>query len=268
MKTLLIVGNKRGYLFLKALVEGNTEVVGVISLRQHTHELERYEGRIKALALKHGIPHFETVWMKDRDYVQLITKDLRPDITFIVGCRILIPREIYEYPRLGTLAIHDSLLPEYRGFAPMNWALLNGEDHVGVTLFYLNEQMDGGDIVAQKRIPIASSESVGEIADKVCEASVCLIVENLSGLERELAPRRKQDYVAGSFACARTPEDGYIDWSCPTQYITNQVRALGNPFPGAFTFYEGSRLILWKATALTNPRRYVGRVPGRVVGMS
>jgi methionyl-tRNA formyltransferase len=268
MRTLFVGGTKRGYLTLRALLDGGAEIVGIISLRQDEHEVERYEGPIKALAEKVNIPHYETKWMKDRDYVELISKELKPEIAFVVGCRILIPREIYQIPPLGTFAVHDSLLPEYRGFAPLNWSILNGEDQTGVTLFYLSELMDGGDIVAQKRVPIGPDDTAPVVYERVCQATVDLVLEAYPLLVQGVAPRIKQDYTTGSFACSRTPVDGMIDWSKPAIAIYNQVRALTYPYPGAFTYYTGRKLIVWGAKRLDNPPRYVGRIPGRVIGIS
>lgn len=268
MRTLFIGGTKRGYLTLRALVDGGADVVGIVSLQQDEHEVERYEEPIRALAEEFDIPHYETKWMKDRDYAELISKEIQPDIAFVVGCRILIPKEIYQIPLLGTLAVHDSLLPEYRGFAPLNWSILNGEDHTGVTLFYLSELMDGGDIVAQKPVPIGPDDTAPVVYERVCQATVDLVLEAYPLLAQGSVPRIKQDYPTGSFTCSRTPADGMIYWSKPTIAIYNRVRALTYPYPGAFTYYEGKKLMVWKAKPLSNPSYYAGRIPGRVISIS
>jgi methionyl-tRNA formyltransferase len=268
MRTLFIGGTKRGYLTLRALVGTEADVVGIISLQQDEHEVERYEEPIGALAEKSNIPHYETKWMKDRDYGELVSKELKPDIAFVVGCRILLPREIYQIPPLGTLAVHDSLLPEYRGFAPLNWSILNGEDHTGVALFYLSDLMDGGDIVTQKRVPIYPDDTAPVVYERVCQATVDLILDAYPLLAQGAAPRIRQDYATGSFTCSRTPADGAIDWSESTIVIYNGIRALTHPYPGAFTYYEGKILMVWKASPLNNPSYYVGRIPGRVIGIS
>src|SRR5688572_9490640 len=117
MRILFIGGTLRGYRTLKALVEGGWNVAGVLSLRQDDHELERYERPIEELARDRGIPHVATKWLKDREYfLSWMRSEVRPDIGMAVGCRVLIPEEIYTLPPMGTLAVHDSLLPEYRGF--------------------------------------------------------------------------------------------------------------------------------------------------------
>jgi methionyl-tRNA formyltransferase len=268
IKVLFIGGTKRGYMTLSALLETGAEVIGIISLRQDEHETERYEEPIQSLAEKFRIPIYETKWMKDRNWAELIAEDLRPDIAFVIGCRILIPREIYRIPPLGMLGVHDSLLPRYRGFAPTNWAILNGENITGVTLFYLSELMDGGDIVSQKQVRIGPDEAAPAVYERVCRATTDLILETYSLLGQGTVPRTKQDYSQGSFTCARIPADGYIEWSQRTVAIYNQVRALTAPYPGAFTYYKNRPLTVWSARPVDNPRDYVGRIPGRVVGIS
>ncbi len=258
----------RGYRSLKALIDAGFEIAGVISLQQDEHEANRYEGPIQQLAAERGIPHHLTKWMKDRDYAQWIRDELRPDIGFIIGCRILIPASIYTIPPMGTLAVHDSFLPEYRGFAPLNWAILNGEDSGGVTLFYLDEKMDGGDIVMQKRVPITPTEDAPAVYEKICDATLDVLLEAAAALTGGTAPRIPQNYSAGSFTCSRTPLDGEIDWSRTTREIYNKVRALAWPYPGAFTFYNNRKLFVWKAVPVTPAPCYAGRIPGRVIGFS
>jgi methionyl-tRNA formyltransferase len=268
VRTLFIGGTRRGYLSLSALLDYGAHVVGIISLEQDQHESDRYEERIRTLAKNRGIPLYQTRWMKDRDYAELISQDIKPDICFVVGCRILIPKCIYELPPLECLGVHDSLLPEYRGFAPSNWSIVNGEDQTGVTLFYLSDLMDGGDIVEQMRIPIGSDDTAPVIYERVCQATVEVLLQVYPLLERGEAPRTKQSNEAGSFTCSRTPADGWIEWNQPTHTINNQIRALTYPYPGAFTVHQGKRLWIWKAEPVQNPPRYVGRIPGRVISVS
>lgn len=268
MRTLFIGGTRRGHMTLQALLEAQAPIVGVISLTQDEHELERYEERIRALVEHHGIPLYQTKWMKDRDYVRLLADDLRPEVALVVGCRILIPPEICTLPPRGTLAVHDSLLPNYRGFAPLNWSIINGENRTGVTLFYLSELMDGGDIVTQKIVCIEPNDTAPMVYERICQATVEVVLEIYPLLVEGKAPRTNQDYTKGSFTCSRVPNDGLIDWSSPSSALHNQVRALTYPYPGAFSYYQGKKLIIWKAHCLDRPPYYVGRIPGRVVGIS
>lgn len=264
MRTLFIGGTKRGYLTLRSLVDGGADIVGVFSMQQDAHEQDRYEQHIRELAEAHQIPLYETKFLKDRDYGS-IAKELRPDVCFVVGCRVRIDKSVYEIPARGCLAVHDSLLPEYRGFAPINWSLINGEDHVGVSLFHLNETVDGGDLVSQERVQVDADDTAAEVYERVCSATIRLIRDAFPKIAAGTAPRTPQNPEAGSFTCARTPDDGLIDWSRPTLEIYNLIRALGRPYPGAFTYLRGRRLTIWGARPVIDGPIYVGRVPGRVV---
>lgn len=268
MRTLFIGSTKRGYQTLASLLGHGAEIVGVISLRQDEHETERYEEPIRRLAGRHDLPLYETRWMKDKPYAEIISREIRPDLIVVVGCRILLPRDVYEIPPRGTVAVHDSLLPEYRGFAPLNWAIINGDDHTGVTLFYLNESMDGGDIVAQARVPIGPGDTAPQVYDRVCQATIDLVIATYPRLADGTAPRRPQFEHEGSIACRRTPDDGLIDWNRPTRDIANLIRGLTSPYPGAFTFYEGRRVTVWQARVVDPAPRYVGRIAGAVAGVS
>lgn len=256
MKTLFIGGTKRGYITLKKLIEEGVNVVGIVSLLQDTHEIERYEKPIKTLAEEYKIPLYETKCIKDKYYEKIIAENIRPDIAFVVGCRVLLPKNIYQIPSVGTFAIHDSFLPNYRSFAPLNWSIINGEDNTGVTLYCLNELMDGGDIVAQKHIHIEFEDTAPLLYEKVCEATVNLILEVYSLLSQGKNSRIPQNYSIGSFTCSRKPSDGVIDWNKPTTDIYNQIRALTYPYPGAFTFLDTKHLFIWKAKPVHNPPTY------------
>ncbi len=267
MKVLFIGSTKRGYLALQTLVEAGAELVGVLSLRQDEHEAERYERPIAELASKLHVPLHETKWLNDRDYADIIRSRWRPDIAFVVGCRLRLPREIYTASPAGTLAVHDSCLPEYRGFAPLNWAMLNGADHTGVTLFYLMDQIDAGDIVAQQRVPIGSDDTAAEVYERVCTATSALLREAFPLLATARAPRLPQDEAQATYTCPRIPDDGLIDWGRETYVVYNQVRALTRPYPGAFTYLDMQRLTIWRAAPVRPAAHYAGRIPGRVVAL-
>lgn len=268
MRILFIGGTKRGYLTLKSLLENSFNVVGIISLKQDEHEKERFEKHIQEIAKKFRVPLYETKWLKNQNYAQLIEKEIKPDVALVIGCRILIKKEIYTIPQLGTLAVHDSLLPNYRGFSPLNWAIINGETETGVTLFYLSELMDGGDIFLQKKILIDKDDTAPQVYDKVCQATVDLTLESLNLLKHGNKIRIKQSYEIGSFSCSRNPNDGLIDWNKSTIEIYNLIRALTFPYPGAFTFYELKKITILMAKPIDNPFDCCGRIPGRVINVS
>lgn len=268
MRIVFIGGTKRGYLTLRSLLDSGANVVGIVSLKQDAHETERYEQPIRQLAEGSNLPIFETKLMKDRDYGQLLKGELNADLAIAVGVRVLISEDVYNAPKFGTVAFHDSFLPEYRGFAPLNWSIINGEKTTGVTAFLLNEKMDGGDIVDQVAIEIGEHETGPALYEKVCDATVELVARISRRFESGNFKGTPQNYAQGSFTCSRIPADGLIDWGQSTASIYNLVRALTHPYPGAFTFYKNSRLFVWKAEPLADAPTFAGRIPGRVVGFS
>ena len=268
MRTVFIGGTQRGYLTLKALIGMKADLVGVISMEQDSHETVRFENQIQEAAETNKVPFHQTRHLSDAKWVELLKDKLKPDLGIVVGCRVMIPRDLYEVPPRGTVAVHDSLLPEYRGFAPLTWAIINGQKETGVTLFYLDERMDGGDIVSQKRVPLGPNETGGEIYEKVCQATVDVVCEQYPLLEKGKEERKKQDYSSGSFCCSRTPEDGRIDWATSGEKVYNLIRAITDPYPGAYSYYEGKKLVIWKAKPVEPSPQYAGRIPGKVVRLS
>jgi methionyl-tRNA formyltransferase len=264
MNTLFIGSTKRGFRTLQALLKRKVPVVGVLSLAQDEHELDRYEGPIKDLALAHGIPVRETKFIRDGALSRWATQNLKAETAIGVGVRILLPEEFYTVFPHGCWGVHDSLLPEYRGFAPLNWSIINDEPRTGVSLFRICNRMDGGDILVQQEVPIGPTETAPEVYERVCDATVAVVLEGYRRLAEGRATPAPQDYAAGSFTCARTPVDGQIDWAQPSRRIFNLIRALTFPYPGAYTHYRGRRLYVLGAEEIPQPPRYAGRIPGRV----
>jgi methionyl-tRNA formyltransferase len=153
--------------------------------------------------------------------------------------RRMLKRPLLALPRLGALNMHGSLLPKYRGRAPVNWAILHGETETGATLHYMTEKPDKGDIVAQTRVPILPDDTARDVFDKVTVAAELTLDGVLPDLIRGSAPRRPQNPGEGSYYGGRKPEDGVIDWSRSATEIHNLVRAVAPPYPGARTAVAG-----------------------------
>lgn len=265
MKILFIGGTRRGFLTFQSLVASDAQIVGVLSLAQDAHEQDRFEGPIKDLALAHGIPLRETKFIRSPELMQWATQELDADVAIGVGVRILLPPEFYRAFPLGCWGVHDSLLPDYRGFAPLNWAIINDEPRTGVSLFRISERMDGGEILLQQEVPIGPEETAPDVYVQICQATVDIVLEGARQLAEGTGKPIPQDYREGSFTCARTPSDGEIDWFLPSRRIYNLIRALTFPYPGAYTHYQGQRIFVLAAEQVTSPPRYRGRIPGRVV---
>jgi len=165
-----------------------------------------------------------------------------PDFLFSFYYRAMLSRDILDTPRRGALNLHGSLLPKYRGRAPVNWAILHGESHTGATLHYMTTKADAGDIVAQQAVPILPDDTALDVFRKITVAAEIALDGVLPALIAGTAPRLAQDLTQGSYFGGRKPEDGRIDWSKSAQQIHNLVRAVAPPYPGAFTTVDGMQV--------------------------
>lgn len=191
-------------------------------------------------------------------------KNIKPDLMVVCGWSRLINQEIFSIPVKGTIALHGSLLPINRGFAPMTWPIINGEKETGMTLFYLNSGMDEGDIIGQIKYDIGSEETGQDLYLKAIQAVRKLILKYIPMIKKDTAPQTPQKKSGVSYAFARVPEDGVIDWTDSAKNIHNLVRALTKPFPGAFTYFKNQKLFIWKTHILKNNFKFFGNC-GQVV---
>ncbi|HVU09717.1 MAG TPA: methionyl-tRNA formyltransferase [Phototrophicaceae bacterium] len=263
MRVVLACATRRGYRVLEKLIALMPEAaLTVFSFREEAHE-PPFLDDMRTLAESHGAQFFETRKIGSKHEFWETTA---VDLMLVVSWRYLIPAQVYRQPVRGTFVLHDSPLPRYRGFAPTVWAILNGEDHTGVTLFEIADDMDSGDIVAQQRVPIEPDDTIADVIEQVTQTYLSVIEATLPALLDGTAVRTPQDQSLATFTCKRLPEDNQIDWKLPTQTIYNLIRAVTYPYPGAFTSLGGRKLTIWTASPVE--RRYVGSVPGRVVEIS
>jgi methionyl-tRNA formyltransferase len=199
-------------------------------------------------AKSHGIPVFCPADVNQPEWIGHIAA-LAPETIFSFYYRKMLGREILTIPPAGAYNLHGSLLPAYRGRAPVNWVLVNGEKQTGVTLHYMVAKPDAGDMVGQKTVDIAFEDTAVTLYDKLCRASGELLDEVLPLIRSGQAPRRQQDMRQASYFGGRKPEDGRIDWSWTALRIYNLVRAVTDPYPGAFSFLpDGKKILVWWGT--------------------
>jgi methionyl-tRNA formyltransferase len=189
---------------------------------------------------------------------------MHPDVIYSFYYRSLLPVQILRLAPLVAFNMHGSLLPAYRGRAPVNWVLVNGERETGVTLHHMVARADAGDIVGQRAVPIDDRDTALTLYRKLVPLGAELMREFHPLIVEGRAPRLPQDLSKGSYYGRRHPEDGRIDWSWPARRVFNLVRALTHPYPGAFCFVDGRKLFIWEAT-IAHESADVGR-PGSVVG--
>ncbi|MBF0329973.1 MAG: methionyl-tRNA formyltransferase [Nitrospirae bacterium] len=183
-------------------------------------------------------------------------KDSSPDLIIVCGWQRLICKEIVDIPRLGTIGFHSSLLPRYRGRAPVNWAILMGERETGITMFYLTPEADDGDIIAQKSFPILLNDDCNTVYKKAAHAGAELIREYLPKIHKGTAPRMHNE--SGSFPAypKRTPDDGKLDFNRSALDVYNFVRAVTKPYPGAYYYDEnGRKITVWKVEIVFDESR-------------
>lgn len=264
MKLFLFLASRRGYAVLKKLVEAKAQIAGILCLVEDPHE-EQFHPKIAAIAKEHAIPLFYSTDVKPSEYKNVL-QQIKPDIAFAIGWRYLISKEAYSVPPKGTLILHDSLLPKYRGFAPMNWAIINGESQTGVTLFYIAEGVDSGPIIDQLSTEIHIKDTAKTIDENIIKLYEKIIIKNLPDFESGKIKSLAQDESQASYTCKRTPEDGEINWQHSALQIYNLIRGLTHPFPGAYTTLKGKRILVWGAELPEKIETYVGNIPGRVLG--
>lgn len=188
---------------------------------------------------------------------------MRPAVIYSFYYRNLLPEPLIALAPLGAFNLHGSLLPKYRGRAPVNWMLVNGEREGGVTLHHMVARADAGDIVAQRAVEITDDDDALTLYRKIVPAGAALVRECHPLIVAGRAPRRSQDLEAGSYFGRRRPEDGRIDWNWPARRIFNLVRAVTHPYPGAFCFVDGRKLYVWRAR-IGRERGICGR-PGTII---
>lgn len=174
--------------------------------------------------------------------------DLKPDLIVVVAYGKILPTEILRAPRLGCVNVHASLLPKYRGAAPINWAIVNGEQTTGVTTMFINEEMDEGDILLQKETEIKSNEIASELSERLSSLGASLLIETIEGLEKDTVSPRPQDHAKATYAPLLKKENGLINWNQSAKEISNHIRGL-QPWPIAFTHIQGKMMRIFKAQA-------------------
>ncbi len=238
-----------GYATLELLLARGVDIVGVFTHTDDGQETQWFRS-VPKLAAQHRLPVFTPDSFKDPIWEERV-RALRPDLILSMYYRNMIPTRLLNLAPLGAFNMHGSYLPRYRGRAPLNWAIINGEDHTGVSLHVMVKEADAGDVVDQEKVSIGAEESVVTVLPRVREAAVRVLGRQLDGLLAGHAPRMLQNHALATYFGKRTPEDGRIDWSKSSRDIFNLVRALSQPFPGAFTdvVVDGktSRLLVWKA---------------------
>jgi methionyl-tRNA formyltransferase len=231
---------------LRAILDAGHEVPFVVSTpdREKGRGLKLMPSAVKAFAVERGIEVATPEKLKDPAFLELL-RSVDPELICVVAFRIL-PEEVYSIPSRGSFNLHGSLLPKYRGAAPINWAIINGERETGVTTFFLQKRVDTGAIIMQRSIPIGPETTAGELHDEMMEIGAEVVVETISRIEQGNAEPIHQDDSLATPAPKIFRDDCRIDWTGPAQRVHDFIRGL-SPHPAAFTRYHGRMLKVYRS---------------------
>ncbi|MGE0645816.1 MAG: methionyl-tRNA formyltransferase [Nitrospira sp.] len=234
---------------LDALLKSDDQVVGIVT------QPDRPKGRgqqltpspVKLIAQREGIPILQPVKMKAQEFLEPLAA-WKPDLIAVTAFGRILHPGILSLPPRGCVNVHGSLLPKYRGAAPVQWAVINGETETGITTMLMDEGMDTGAILLQEKLTIMPDDTAGTLAPRLAELGGRLLVETIAQLKAGTVTPKKQDHDLATLAPLLKKEDGLIDWAMKATVLANRVRGLA-PWPGAYTFCGEERWNIWKAVS-------------------
>jgi methionyl-tRNA formyltransferase len=264
-RILLFGYSEVGHECLSCLIERGEHVVALITHEDNPHEKIWFRTPA-TLAHAHGIPVHAPPTLKIPEWVERIAA-LRPDLILSAYYRDMISENILGCARLGAFNVHGSLLPKYRGRAPINWAVLHGETRIGMTLHRMIRRPDAGAIVDQEAVEIGPRDTAEAAFRKALPCARRILERQMPSLLAGTAQERPQDESQATYFGGRTPEDGRIQWTQSSRQIFDLVRAVTDPFPGAFTDINGARLMVWWAELDSLAARGKRGAPGEVLSL-
>lgn len=247
MKIALFLATKKGYQCLESLINsGISNNIGFVTSFKETNVVKSYDEDIIKLCKKNNIKYLN--WKELKDDLFSFLSYFQISVSFAIGWKYLIDTKINDVTDYGLIVFHDSLLPKYKGFAPTPTAIICGETTIGVSAIQVAEGIDDGDIILQKSMKLTNEEYISEIIDRQCDLYSDMIAEIIDLIDRNSLVFTPQDESKATYSVWRNPEDCHIDWSKNSQDIYNLIRAVSTPYPGAFTYYKGAKIIINKAS--------------------
>jgi methionyl-tRNA formyltransferase len=253
---------------LKALFEAGEEVVAVVTQPDKPKGRGKYltSPPVKELAVKHNISVLQPEKIQDDIFIRTV-KELLPDIIVVIAYGKILPKAILDIPPLGCINVHASLLPRYRGAAPINWAIINGEKETGIATMLMDEGMDTGDILLTEKVEIKDDDTATDVYNKLKDIGASLLVKTIKGLKLGTIIPTPQDDSQATYAPMLKKEDGRIDWTTGAEGIKNLIRGL-NPWPGAYTRWQGRQIKIFKGAGVRSQESGVRMEPGTVINVS
>lgn len=250
---------------LQSLVQAGYPVAAVVTQpdRPRGRGKKLLPGPVKLTARKHGLTVLQPEQIKEASFLEQLAR-LEPDVVVVAAYGQILPPAVLNLPRLGCLNIHASLLPRYRGAAPIHRAVMNGERETGVSIMLMNEGLDTGGVLSQKAVPVAGTDTTGLVHDRLAGLGADLLLKTLPRWAAGKITPRPQDDAQATYASPLTRQDEIIDWRRPARAIADQVRAL-DPRPGARTCLNGRLIKIWRAVPREAAPRAAGAASGQVL---
>lgn len=242
MNILFMGGHELGAKTLEHLINNNVNVVGVVVSK---NDNDWYRG-VDEVADKFNLNLYEEKNINDQNFLNKI-KSLNLDLIVCVNFDQILKKDIINLPTIGCINTHASLLPKYRGRAPLNWAMINGEKYSGVTVHFIDEGIDTGDIILQEKIKIDEDDYICDLLNKVKNTYPKIVLNAIQSLENNNINLIKPDLSKGFYVNKRNKDDGKIDFSKPSKDIMNFIKAISKPYPGAFLYHNNKKIIIWRA---------------------
>lgn len=232
---------------LEKIITSGHEVIGVVT----QPDKEKGRGRtisfspVKELAIKYGCTVYQPVKVRDESFLQTV-KELAPEAIIVAAFGQILPKTLLDMPPYGCINVHASLLPKYRGAAPIQYSILEGEEETGITIMYMDDGIDTGDMILQARTPISPDETGGSLYEKLAVIGADLLIEALEKIKNNTAERIHQNNEQSTYVKMITKEMGKLDFTWPAIKLERWIRGM-DPWPSAYTFLDGKTLKIWKA---------------------
>ena len=235
---------------LQKLIDEKLDVVGVVTQADKPIGRGKKMGMppVKELALEHNIPVYQPAKARDEEFINTL-KEINPDLIIVVAYGQILPKALLDIPKFGCVNVHVSLLPKYRGAAPINWVIINGEEKTGVSTMFMDEGLDTGDVILQSEFALDDEITAGELHDKMTVEGAKVLCETLDLIKEGKAPRTPQNHDEFTYAPIMDKNLGHVDFSKTAREVHNLVRGV-NPWPSAYTMYMDKKMKVWKTKVL------------------
>jgi len=250
---------------LEGLIGSRHEILAVVT------QPDKKKGRnqklsaspVKELALMHGLVVYQPNKVKEPQFLDLLN-ELKPDAIIVAAFGQILPKALLDIPKYGCINVHASLLPKYRGAAPIQYAILDGETETGISIMYMDEGIDTGDVILQEKLVIEPDETGGSLFEKIAALGASCLLTALEQIENKTAVRIKQDHEQATYVKMISKDMGRLDFSQPAVKLERMVRGL-DPWPSAFTFLDGKTLKIWKAAVEEDDEASYAARPGEII---